>query len=134
MNQRPMTIYNILPEFGEAYGWIKRDGLITRYVGPCVACFGSWGGDHPISQELEERFSKWQATFEREVSVWGNDEKFDWQTFHKIGLELCIQLKQEIGEAARIIYIKPSEDPNCEVENRREIFADGSYSIIEPLE
>lgn len=134
MNQQPKTIYNILPEFGEAYCWIKQDGLITPYVGPCAASFGNWGGDHPVTPKLEELFSSWQATFEREVSVWGNDKKFDWSTFHKMGLELCIQLKQELGDAARVIYIKPSEDPNCEIDSRREVFADGTFLLLEALE
>lgn len=130
MNQALKIIYNILPEFGGAYGWEKRDGLETGGVGPNMADSTGWRGDHLISQALQDQFSEWQTKFEREVSVWGNDEAFDWPTFHKLGLELCVLLKQEIGDTARIIYQKASEDPNCDSENRLEIFEDGSYLVL----
>jgi hypothetical protein len=130
MNQSLKIIYNILPEFCGAYGWIKRDGLETGGIGPNMADTSGWYGDHSISQELQDQFSEWQTKFECEVSVSGNNEAFDWLTFHKTGLELCVRLKQEIGDVARIIYQKVSEGPNCDFENRREVFADGSYLVL----
>ncbi|WP_326499218.1 hypothetical protein [Methylomicrobium sp. Wu6] len=130
LNQPLKIIYNILPEFGGAYGWIKRNGDEGNGVGPCIGYSSGWYGDHPVSQELQDHFSEWQMKFEREVSVWGNEEAFDWSTFHEVGLELCVRLKQEIGYAARIIYQKAGEDPNCDVENRLEVLEDGNYLVI----
>lgn len=130
MGQPQKIIYNILPEFGGAYGWMKSNGKERSGVGPCVASSSGWYGDHPISQELEDQFFEWQTKFEREVSVWGNDEAFDWSTFHKLGLELCVRLKQEVGDVARIIYQKASEDPNCDFDNRLEVFENGSYLVL----
>lgn len=129
---RPLKIiYTILPEFGGVYGWMKSNGKERNGVGPCVTCSSGWYGEHPISQDLEDQFSEWQTKFESEVSVWGNDEVFDWSTFHNVGLDLCFRLTQEIGDVARIIYEKASEDPNCDIENRREIFADGSVLVLQ---
>lgn len=131
----PKTIYTILPEHGGAYGWIIRDGDETHGVGPNHADTTGWDGDHPISDELHRDFREWQIRFEREVAPWRQghplfDLSFDWTWFHARGLELCRRLKQELGDAVRIVYIKPSEDPDFKVDQRREILLDGSLRSL----
>jgi hypothetical protein len=58
---------------------------------------------------------------------------FDWTWFHAGGLELCRRLKQELGDRVRIVYIKASEDPDTDVEHRREILLDGSHKLLPTL-
>lgn len=134
----PKTIYTIMPDYGGAYGWIIRDGDETHGVGPNHADTTGWYGDHPISDELQRDFREWQIRFEREVAPWRQghplyDLSFNWAWFHARGLELCRRLKQELGDVVRIVYIKASEDPDSDVEHRREILLDGSLKLLPTL-
>lgn len=129
---KPKVIYTITPEYAGAYCWIITDGDESQGLGSSHAgsMFG-WCDDHPISEGLQTKFEDWQLMFERDVSVWGDvDTDFDWEAFHKRGLKLCFWLKQEIGDAARIIYEKPFEDPNKDNDDRREILSDGSLLAL----
>jgi hypothetical protein len=129
--ENPQTIYTMLPEHGGAYGWIIKDGDETYGVGPNHACTTGWYGDHPISDELHQAFREWQTRFERDVAPWREEPPpFDWTWFHARGLELCRRLKQELGDAARIVYIKASEDPDHLMDERREILRDGSLRLL----
>jgi hypothetical protein len=128
MKSNHKVIYTIMPDFGSAYGWIIRDGDESRGVGPnhASSLFG-WRGNHLISDDLRDEFEKWQSLFERQVDVLAEvDTYFDWKTFHEKGLELCLRLKQEVGDVARIVYEKPFEDPEKEQDERREILSDGT--------
>ena len=122
------VIYTITPEYGGAYCWIIRNGDESQGLGPnhASSLFG-WGGDHPISDGLQTKFEDWQLLFERDVPLWVEvDTDFDWKAFHERGLELCFWLKQEIGDAARIIYEKPFADPDKAMDDRREVLKDGT--------
>ncbi len=126
-NRKPKLIYTIMPDYGGAYGWIIRDGDESNGVGPNHADSEGWGGDHPISAGLHEAFVQWQSLFEG--ATLADDEtalRFDWESFHAQGIVLCQRLKAELGDAVRIVYEKPFEDPKRAQEDRREILADGS--------
>lgn len=128
---QPKTIYTIAPDYGGAYGWIIRDGDESNGWGPCIACSSGWGGDHPISEGLHQKFADWQLLFERDVDPLATDNSdFDWLAFHARGLQLCVWLKQEIGDAARVIYEKPFEDPNSDDDNRLEVLQDGVFKQL----
>lgn len=110
------TIYTIKPEFGGAYGWIRQNVHLAEssQLGPNHADVTAWCGDHPISDELQGKFARWQTHFEINVSV--NLDvcySFDWTVFHQEGITLAKRLKSELGEAARVFYRKPSEDPSA---------------------
>ncbi len=125
------TIYTIVPEYGGFYAWIITDGNESQGWGG--GCGGSiyWGGDHPISEGLQQKFEDWQLLFERDVKPWADEEMdFDWQAFHERGLQLCHWLKDEIGDVARIVYEKPGEDPDYLTDNRREILMDGTFKPL----
>ncbi len=116
--------YTIMPDYGGAYGWINRDG--TDALGPNHADTSGWGGDHPISEALQEDFAAWQNEFERAPNEWKADiALLDWPRFHEQGMALARRLKAELGDAARVYYEKPFEDPNQRVNERVEILADG---------
>lgn len=124
-DQPPKVRYTIMPDFGGAYGWVNREG--TDSLGPNHADTCCWGGDHPISDELQADFASWQTKFESAQIVWGvGIALLDWPGFHERGLALARRLKAELGDAARIYYEKPIEDPNRRAHERVELLADGS--------
>lgn len=110
------TVYTLHAEFGWAYAWVKRHGnnVGSSLLGPNIADSQlGWGGDDPVSAELERDLGLWQRWFEREVSSEGyRDTRFDWDAFNKAGFELAKRLKAELGAKARVFYRKPSEDPS----------------------
>lgn len=119
-----MVRYTIMPDYGGAYGWINREG--TDALGPNHADTCGWGGDHPISDELQAEFSAWQMEFESGTREQKGLSIFDWPRFHEIGMALAHRLKAELGDAARIYYEKPVEDPNQRINERVEILAGGA--------
>lgn len=125
-----MVRYTIMPYYGGAYGWINREGTDT--LGPNHADTSGWGGDHPISEELQEAFADWQTEFERAPNEWeAGVALLDWPNFHERGMALARRLKAELGDAARIYYEKPVEDPNQRINERVEILAGGA--IVETV-
>jgi hypothetical protein len=120
-----MVRYTIMPDYGGAYGWVNCEG--TEALGPNHADTSGWGGDHPISEELQEAFSAWQTEFELAPYEWeAGIALLDWPRFHEQGTALARRLKAELGDTAQIYYEKPIEDPNQRVNERVEILADGA--------
>ncbi len=128
--RQPMVRYTIMPDYGGAYGWVNREG--TDALGPNHADSSGWGGDHSISEELQEAFAAWQTEFERAPHEWeAGIALLDWPRFHERGMALARQLKAELGDAAWVYYEKPVEDPNQRVNERVEILAGGA--VIETV-
>lgn len=121
-----MYTYTIMPDYGNAaYAWIRKPGAVGPGVGGNIADGGTgWMGKHPISKELETDFAMWAIEFEGEVTD-ETELTFHWQDFHNRGLALARRLKTELGPDVRVIYEKPIEDPDCAIEERREILPDG---------
>lgn len=122
--------YTIMPDYGGAYGWINREG--TDALGPNHADTSGWCGDHSISDELQADFAAWQTEFEaapmdRDAGI----ALLDWPRFHERGMALARRLKAELGDAVRIYYEKPVEDPNQCINERVEILAGGA--IVETV-
>lgn len=125
-----MVRYTIMPDYGGAYGWINREGTDT--LGPNHADTSGWGGDHSISDELQADFAAWQTEFERATNEWeAGIALLDWPRFHERGIALARRLKAELGDAVRIYYEKPVEDPNQRNNERVEILAGGA--IVETV-
>jgi hypothetical protein len=55
---------------------------------------------------------------------------FDWVDYHRRGISLSHQLKEELGERVVVIYEKAFEDPRHHDAERREILADGTVLIM----
>ena len=96
----------------------------------------AWEDYYPMSEVLWRKFAIWAKTFER-ISFYGGSgedaECWDWPAFHARGLQLARELKAEVGDAYRVVYEKPAEDPNDRLDGRREILADGTLLALPPL-
>lgn len=118
--------YTIMPDFGLSdYAWIKLPSDVPAGLGSDCADRYSWDGDHAISEELQQAFSAWTLEFDRAPRTAELYLDLDWADFHRRGLELARRLKSELGESVTVVYLKPSEDPCREVDERREVLADG---------
>lgn len=93
----------------------------------------AWEDYYPMSEALWQKFAIWARTFERISFYSGSNEEaecWDWPAFHERGLQLARWLKEEVGDAYRVVYQKPGEDPNDRIDERREILADGSLQLL----
>ena len=62
--------------------------------------------------------------------IHSDNDHWDWIAFHARGLQLARELKAEVGDAYRVVYEKPAEDPNSSLDERREVLADGSLQAL----
>ena len=86
----------------------------------------------PISEALWRDFVAWAQPF-TQTRFYAEDfdgRHWDWLAFHARGLALARQLKNAVGDAYRVVYQKPGEDPNDRIDERREILADGSLQLL----
>lgn len=126
------TILTIMPDYGMGpFLWFNEGGA-QGGVGP-NCCDGTGAcGYHPMSEQLWLDLSAWSAEFTRvlgdcelDCSRAGTD--FDWQHFHARGMALALRLKDEVGDAYRVVYLKPAENfaGRSRPGARCEILADG---------
>lgn len=90
-------------------------------------CDGTyWDQSFPMSEGLWRKFADWAIDFDRTAFYLDNFEAdgWDWIAFHARGLQLSRWLKEEVGDAYRVVYHKPCEDPNRRIDERTEILAD----------
>lgn len=126
--------YSIMPDYPSAYGWTSHD----ERLGGNHADETGWYADHPISDQLHQAFCRWQLQFTEALPCDKAEGllDMDWERFHHQGLALTRRLKAELGHAARVFYVKPYEDPNIYLCDRREILADGVVrvypDVVEP--
>lgn len=125
-----------MPDYGGAFGWVHHCDTLAgdRGVGLNCWCIHSWGDDETrFSDDLRVAVETWQdrfegIDFERSVS----EPPFDWDAFHAEGLALAHRLRAALGPDVRLIYEKPYEDPDCDVDGRREVLPDGSLRPLPP--
>lgn len=136
-----VPVLTVLAEYGNApFLWLV-DQPGQGGVGGNI-CDGSFWDDElegPMSEGLWRKFADWAIEFDRagfylegfvedfDISDW------DWMAFHARGLRLSRWLKDEVGDAYRVVYCKPWEDPNHSIEQRREILRDGSLRPLPPF-
>ncbi len=92
----------------------------------------SWDESCPMSEALWRKFADWACEFDR-TAFYSDDydaDDWDWIAFHAVGLQLARRLKKEVGEAYRVVYDKPCEDPNCWLDERTEILAGGKLGSL----
>lgn len=134
MDARP--VLTVLPEYAlGAFLWIKRDPASGGGLGPnlCDATF--WADSFPMSEGLWQKFADWAMDFNRmefyQPDV--DDRDWDWIAFHTRGLQLSRWLKEEVGEQYTVVYLKPFDDPNQRLGERREVLADGTLVELAPF-
>ena len=118
-----MKIITIMPDFGLGpYAWQNGAGCIGDAV-----C-GFRGSEFKVSRALEQRFADWIDWFE----AYALEPGFCWEPFHRTGMDLARRLKAEIGDQARVVCVKPIEDPALSYGNYAgaEILPDGTLAQL----
>lgn len=143
LNMPFLPTLTVMVDYGNApFLWLvdrPHQGGVGRNL-----CDGAWWHELvPMSEELWKRFAGWAIEFDRtHFDVEGEDtDSWDWIAFHARGLQLARNLKVEVGDAYRVVYEKPCEDPNHRIDERTEILASGELvplppcrnSLLEPL-
>lgn len=131
-----VPILTVLPECGIApFLWIV-ERPDQGGVGPNL-CDGMMGWDEsfPMSEGLWRKFADWAIEFDS-MDFWradADDDDWDWPAFNARGLHLSRWLKEEVGDAYRVVYCKPPEDPNHRIDERREVLSDGALMPLPPF-
>ncbi|HYN79003.1 MAG TPA: putative molybdenum carrier protein [Lamprocystis sp. (in: g-proteobacteria)] len=130
-----VPVLTVMVDYGMApFLWIV-DRSDQAGVGVNICNGDSWDESSPMSEGLWREFASWAIAFDR-TAFYSNDfddNGWDWIAFHARGLQLARGLKQEVGDAFRVIYDKPYEDPNDCIDERTEILADGTLLTLAPL-
>lgn len=127
-----LPVLTVMVDYGNApFLW-----LLDRPEGDGIGgnlCDGtSWDESFPMSEGLWQRFADWAIEFDR-TSFYSdnfNADGWDWIAFHERGLQFSGSLKEEVGDAYRVIYEKPYEDPNHQVNDLTEILINGALLIL----
>jgi hypothetical protein len=110
------AIITVMPDYGMGpYAWEKPVTDETPYVGICIATeFDKLETEDgtTVSDELHIQFCEWTGKLER----FAEQPQFDWKSFHQQGIKLSQILSRELGARFRVVYHKPCEDPNHEIE------------------
>ncbi len=122
-----VPVLTVMVDYENAFLWlVDRPG--QGGVGPNW-CDGSfWDETFPMSEGLWCKFADWAIEFDR-MPFYSDDcdtSGWDWGAYHERGLQLTRRLKEEVGDAYHVLYQKPGEDPDCQIDERREVLADGT--------
>lgn len=127
-------VYTVMVDFPDVWCWRKEIDAVGPWVGRDVGCGKCWNGRQPLSRSLIDAFADWQSGWAEGLSSVAPtaDEYalFPWRVFHQEGWALCQRLKQEIGDAARVLYSKPCEDPWYFENEYAEFAIDGSFIFL----
>ena len=120
MNEAEVTI-TVMPDYGMGpYAWEKPASDQTPYVGLCIATVVDkleTEDGTTITDALHAEFVAWTGDFEQ----FAQKPDFDWKAFHTRGTDLSHRLKMELGNRFMVVYHKPFEDPEHEVDAYVEI-------------
>jgi hypothetical protein len=130
-----VPILTVLAEYGNApFLWIV-ERPDQGGVGPNICDGTCWDESYPLSEGLWQKFADWVIEFDRATFYleYIDHDDWDWPAFHARGFQLATWLKEDVGEAYRVVYLKPSEDPNRKINERTEILADGTLKSLPPF-
>ncbi|SCY42477.1 hypothetical protein SAMN05216420_10639 [Nitrosospira sp. Nl5] len=127
-----IPILTVMVDYGNApFLWLV-DDPDRKGVGPNLCDGTYWDESFPMSEGLWQKFADWAIKFDR-TSFHSDDfdtKGWDWPAFHAYGLQLTRWLKEEVGDAYRVVYMKPCEDLECQVDERREVHNDGTLVLL----
>jgi hypothetical protein len=125
---KPDKTITIMADFGFGpYAWLKDASDESDYVGINIANSHTGMTEFDVSDRLHKDFADWIARFERGAL---DNPSFPWALFHEEGLALSRRLKEEIGEAANVVYVKPSEDPGHEQNEKTWIISEAKAASM----
>lgn len=125
LDTTPRVTYTIMADTGGVYAWLRFPDETQSELGThCGDVQSGWFGEHRTVPETAAQLAAWQARFEG--GLVDGAAAFDWATFHADGLALALQVKQDIGTRARVVYQKPVQDPLHRADERREVLLDGT--------
>ena len=131
-----IPILTVLPEVGGPFIWIV-ERPDQGGVGPCLCDTMGWDEMLPLSEGLFLKFWDWEVALDSAIkdAGYGDDlgDDWNWPAFHARGMQLSCWLKEEVGVAYRVVYMKASEDPNRRIDERTEILADGTLLPLPPF-
>ena len=128
MANKSKPLFVIQLESGGIFACEKDNGDMDG-LGSVIGADGYWGDEErPISRMLEYDILAWQRIYEAacsEAQFWAPDMDIDWALLHKNGLNLACRIKEQLGDAVRLLYERPIEDPDANINGRFEILAGG---------
>ena len=130
-----IPVLTVMVDYGNApFLWLV-DSPEEGGIGGNLCDGTSWDESFPMSEGLWRKFADWAIEFDRTAfySDKFNADGWDWLAFHARGLQLSRWLKEEVGDAYRVVYDKPCEDPNHHIDERTEILADGTLLPLPPF-
>ena len=81
-----------------------------------------------ISESIYAFMEGWSTEFSRHAwddAMCGKHGTMLWVPFDLQGMSIARSIKLSVGEAARVFYLKPSEDPFARYDYAREVLSDG---------
>jgi len=132
---RFVPVLTVMVDYGNApFLWLV-DSPDDGGVGGNLCDGTYWEESFPMTEGLWRKFADWTIEFDRTAFYSDNSDAdgWSWIDFHARGLQLARWLKEEVGDAYRVVYEKPFEDPNHRIDERREILADGSLAPLPSL-
>jgi hypothetical protein len=130
-----VPVLTVMVDYGNApFLWLV-DSPEERGVGGNLCDATCWDQSFPMSEGLWQKFADWAIEFDRTAFYSDNFDAdgWDWIAFHARGRQLARWLKQEVGDAYRVVYDKPCEDPNHCIDERTEILVDGGLVPLPPF-
>lgn len=130
-----VPVLTVMVDYGNApFLWLleRPDG---KGIGGNLCDGTSWDKSFPMSEGLWQKLADWAIEFDQ-TSFYSenfNADGWDWIAFHAHGLQLSRWLKEEVGDAYRVVYDKPSEDPNHRIDERTEILTDQALLALPPI-
>lgn len=122
---RPKPQITIYPDHG-IQGWLWNNFLGTDRLQDGVPPRDHGRLMNKIPHKLMEDFDDWHRVYRCDAyESFQGIRPFDWKSFHYIGIQLAVRLKQVLKDDARVFYEKPMEDPNDHLNQRREVLIDG---------
>lgn len=124
-----VPILTVMVDYGNAPFLWRVDDPGRAGVGTNICDAVCWRESFPMSEGLWRKFADWAIEFDR-TTFYSDDfdaNGWNWTDFHVRGLELAHWLKEEVGDTYRVVYEKPCEDPEYEVDERREVLTDRTF-------
>ena len=124
-----MKIITILPGFDRgSYAWLNDDydgGRLSYCIADAINGFRHV--DFKVSRELEQGFASWMVPLGLNEHV---NPGFSWKEYHREGIAFTRRLKAEISTRTRVLYLRPSADPDNASERYVEFLNNGSMIYV----